>query len=939
KNNHVEFRITTNESVNAVIAIRDSNGEWIQGAAMQSGTENVANPMATFATAYRYGFSSAGLKDDTYSYEIQLTDRAGNSATTSGTFTVDNSPPEIGSFSVFPLVLTGSNGYQASVVAQVAPNNGRDADRGSGYLKVTNASGEIIATQAVTVADGRIQAALNGTNWGKGAYHVELVLVDSVGNSSVSGMDVVKDGMGPTVLYPPNKEFVSSITAIKGQVMDPDFANAYRMKKYRLLFKEGSVSMARPDDLTGFEEHASVAWVPSRLRSGTEKETEGTQEVRAVDTIGYLNPGSPRLKGDTTYTFAIAVEEEGLGVTAVKTFEVYVIKPESGAEISETGVGQLEVTPIARRYSETATGVPIEFRVVNGIANVNVDIVNMATQKVVANRRYQQIAGSEYLGTPNSKPVAPGVYISKNPSTSVWTVAVKSDGSQQTFHLDFVLQGDAGFTDISKPAAGDSLSSPAGPVMSAVIKTASEKQFQFTINTDSNEVTLNVVARMDDNSAAPFRSRFIFLGAKAVPYPSFMSMPVRRDQSIVWNWDRQLAGTEGMVDNGNYLIRVSAEGVDGAGYTEQSLTTNVRTKFQVKWGGATGDLGTSTPNAIQLAVDGNDVATVRFVANKSVRFGSVVKNADGRIIRVLASEELAHPVAQTDAHEIVWDGTYFNAGRSELVQEGTYTIETQIKPFDDTPTQTIKQQVRVTSLGRSVDRLEDWIDLDRLAPVTPINGNPVRLVTGNTYIKWRAKPYGKYYPPIDFQYVLSFENTTQRVTGYPYIPFVMVAHRWFDTVKIVPEVTLSTTFVKHVYHLFEGWKGVRDPQSHLIFANQTKLTDQSPRVDQTWTHTFSDDIDRFYGGKPDPYFENTMVVIQVKAPDGIVMDTIRIPVNQQPWPTDTREEIREIETKDPNDSRKTIKKTETVRFKKSLQQNKVRVWVNDYMAQGGDQCS
>ncbi len=33
------------------------------------------------------------------------------------------------------------------------------------------------------------------------------------------------------------------------------------------------------------------------------------------------------------------------------------------------------------------------------------------------------------------------------------------------------------------------------------------------------------------------------------------------------------------------------------------------------------------------------------------------------------------------------------------------------------------------------------------------------------------------------------------------------------------------------------------------------------------------------------------------------------------------------------------KKTESVRFKKSLEQNKVRVWVNDYMAQGGDQCS
>ena len=33
------------------------------------------------------------------------------------------------------------------------------------------------------------------------------------------------------------------------------------------------------------------------------------------------------------------------------------------------------------------------------------------------------------------------------------------------------------------------------------------------------------------------------------------------------------------------------------------------------------------------------------------------------------------------------------------------------------------------------------------------------------------------------------------------------------------------------------------------------------------------------------------------------------------------------------------KKTSAVRFSKPLKNNKVRVWVNDYMAQGGDQCS
>ena len=72
---------------------------------------------------------------------------------------------------------------------------------------------------------------------------------------------------------------------------------------------------------------------------------------------------------------------------------------------------------------------PIAFRMVNGVGNVNVDIVNAASRKVVANRRYMGLAGPVYWGVPEATSIVPAVYIWKSPTTSVWTMMVKADDS------------------------------------------------------------------------------------------------------------------------------------------------------------------------------------------------------------------------------------------------------------------------------------------------------------------------------------------------------------------------------------------------------------------------------------------------------------------------------------------------------------------------------
>ncbi|NBV84364.1 hypothetical protein EBR57_09650, partial [bacterium] len=299
---NAEFRITVNETVAAVIMIRNLAGDWVDGGSMV--TTNMA---LNGQWGLRYQCSTAAWADGVYGVQIQLTDLAGNVSVVTGNITVDHTAPVLDAVSVSPLILSGQNGYVTELTTAISEPSGAVV---AGQIVVKNSAGEVVATQGVTVGVGRRQQwHINGSMWPKGAYHIELVVRDSAGNVASNGMDVVKDGIRPTIFYPITNDIVSGIVSIKGQVMDPDFSNRYPMSKFRITVKQGDFALRTPADLAGFVENAAWAWVPNRLRSGSSMETQGTQEVRVPDTLGYFNPSAAGVQPNMPYTIAVAVEE------------------------------------------------------------------------------------------------------------------------------------------------------------------------------------------------------------------------------------------------------------------------------------------------------------------------------------------------------------------------------------------------------------------------------------------------------------------------------------------------------------------------------------------------------------------------------------------------------------------------------------------------------
>ncbi|NDD67586.1 hypothetical protein EBZ35_08090, partial [bacterium] len=498
------------------------------------------------------------------------------------------------------------------------------------------------------------------------------------------------------------------------------------------------------------------------------------------------------------YTIAVAVEEEGVGITAVSGVTVWP-SPVDGA--FDEGIGTIEMTPIGSMVPSTDGQVPVQFQIRNGGGNVNVDIVNMGTQKVVASRRFPNMVGSIYLGEPTVPVDAPAVTLWKSPTDSVWTLRVKSDGTRRTFSVDLMTQGDADFSGVSSVESGDR-ATRAGGLLSVGLTTSGIKQIQFRID-GTAVATLNIMSRLDgDGADTMFRPRFVFVGSRATAFPSFASIPLRNDAPVVWNWNRELPDGVGVVDSGIYGARVSCEGVSGAGYTEVVSTFNLVTPLRIQWGTTAEQLSeTPAPSTVMMSIDGNDVAQVVMKPNKSVKWTTSVQNSAGQPVKLLGVNQIANP--SVVPFLAAWDGT-LGDGKT-LAPLGSYRIIAVAVPNDGSPTQTFIQPVQVISDGRAVAALSDWIDLDAIAPRVIINGQPARVATGNSFLQWKVKPMGKWYPPIAFQAQMTLENMRQTVIGYPYVPFVTVAHRWFDTIHVVSQVTFRAGFMRHDYSTGYGW--------------------------------------------------------------------------------------------------------------------------------------
>ena len=880
---NIEFRITTNETAQAVIVIRDSKGTSVGGSRMSvmgaSSTSNAGWTASGNQFSYSMTAGERGLNDGKYGYEIQLTDIAGNQRSVTGSITVDATGPEIETFAVVPVILNATNQHQTQVRFKV---NGIGTQRILNVV-VKNQTGGIVATRTVTAASGVAGTVmLNGSTWLKGAYSVRFIAMDEAGNTVETGMDIVNDGMGPVIASPQDGDSVSEVTAIRGQVLDPDFSNRFGLKKFKIMVKPGKWTVNTPADLTGFVEDPSIAWVPKRLRSGAGSDTEGTMEVRVTDTVAYINPNAPNVT-DGEWTVALAVEEDQLGITGVAGVIVDVVKASgTGTPAGATGLGDVQLLPLPKT---PVTGpVTIGFRVVNGEANVAMDIVDQRTQETVFSRRFRDIRGPSYLnvgGTP--KQTVPAVYISKNPTTSVWTLTAKSDGTSRQFKINIMLDGNGSFTEVS-PVQGQDKLTQLGTGMSLELGTSTEKALTFKVSPTDTTVTMNVIASLEDGNNL-FRSLSVFVGQSA--YPGVAWVPIIKDESVSVIWDLTRFGGVGKINNGTYEIRVVAEGKNGVGWVEKTGTVTVKTPFEARWGvRADASMGTGNLTAVEISpVDGQDVASLFVVTNKPATLYAEVRSESNQLIKVLASDQLILPVTDDNANGVHWDGTQTKDGSPTVMPVGGYQIVGKVVPVDGSAVQSFKLPVSLVSGGRTMVTLGDWIDLGTLCPTVTIDGVQNRMVQGGTYVKWRVKPSGKYYAPLQFNYNLEISDAKQRVTSYPYVPFVTVAHRWFDTVNVVPEIWLHSGQMKHEHHglVWGMWADIYSREDHMVWNAPVALTGTNPAKSEIWDHEFVDNLNEWQSGKPNSDVRDLTMDFVIRAPDGTEMDRISMPVGITNW--------------------------------------------------------
>jgi hypothetical protein len=222
---------------------------------------------------------------------------------------------------------------------------------------------------------GEITLELDATGLPKGPGSLRFEVRDSYGNVAETRMPVIKDGMAPVIAYPHPQDFIDTVIAISGQVMDPDFTNTQAMQKYKLLYKRGQHTVAIPADVGDFIVDPEVAWVPARHRKGGGDflASEGNVEIRGQDILGYFNPRAAGIEDGEVYTLALAVYEEGLGITAVVGVPVTVLLPQAGELPNTGGVGGLLMMGLQARYPETVPTVGVTVQLQNGAGDISVE--------------------------------------------------------------------------------------------------------------------------------------------------------------------------------------------------------------------------------------------------------------------------------------------------------------------------------------------------------------------------------------------------------------------------------------------------------------------------------------------------------------------------------------------------------------------------------------
>ena len=905
-----ELRLNAEVSEKAMVIIKLNNLSNKTTTAYLAQTTDLPLPTAYFSSSYAWSYNNSftpGPEDGLYRIEVIARDEAGNESAprTLEAVRIDRTPPTIFGQIANPYVLTniGANAYKTTLAYSLRENGLGDKGEGVGVkVKIFNAT-----TGKLADAYEEAPASLTEENkivWHstteqlKGAYKFQIIAIDDVGNSAIAYSTCVKDGIAPVISFPAEDAEISGLVSIRGTAMDPDWSNDKPFKQYRVYLARGDKSkMEAATILSQASALLPAALEVPLIHRGGGASNISLRPLQNDATLAYLNTNGLE---NGEYTILVIVDEEsGDSLSVTRLINVNNNSFSSSAMTSP----YIKLKPLASTVdfkADDSVKLPIGF--INSVkpANVYVEIVeprrsvagaNEDSEKVVFFKYFPNILGAPFIGKPDYKAGTDlGYFIWSDESG--YHIRWSADGSSHKFSGNLIAMG--GTVNIT---GGNSSVSSIGSMISWN-KTISGGEGGFDFTADGGQ--LMITPKLDEDPTSPsIYADNVYLGitkqtqqylplvidvaGQRLVNLTEMGKPSSSSTAVLpsgLDWDGRL-DTGAYVDNGNYIVRVIAEGVDGQGLASAEAVVNVTTPFELKVKEATNKEFSS------LSVP--DRVSVFYNVSKDALITAQVQKENGEFVASLAAGKEGLGTLPTNPLSLVWTGNYPDSDSTQVVTGGTYKLilTAVAKDGSGNRTETISG-IKVVSFARN----EALVKLGPIGEEIDYNDGfglkKIRLAAGESPFYFEAKGYGNYHPVKDLTYTLTAQGK-QKLTAYPYVPFAGLMHRGFDKVSVKVEVTTKIHWTQYGYIFLEGWKengkdATRDFSSNYTFSVDKPIgTPPITKNFSIWDFKSRDEYN--WGdlhGEPKPRFDgiDLNIVVRPAGDTGWELDKISIPYNE-----------------------------------------------------------
>ncbi|MBU0574403.1 MAG: hypothetical protein KKH83_08015, partial [Candidatus Margulisbacteria bacterium] len=603
----------------------------------------------------------------------------------------------------------------------------------------------------------------------------------------------VKDGIAPVISYPStNGDEVSGTIAIRGTAMDPDWTNGKAFKQYSVFIQDGT---------TGIE-------VPAAHRGPTDPLNVGRRPLQNDSTLAYLYTNS---LPNGTYTIKVVVEEEG-GKTVSSTRVITVNNSEFTDQNNDAPYITLYDLPGKVDFKlDDSVKVPITFQ--NSVKQANVhleverryeglsDVEGGYEGRIVYYKYFPNIAGAPFTGQPKyDEGKDLGYFIWQDGDQ--WSIRWSTDGTNHHFTGNIVAVGGEIVADKSESMISWDENSSGG--------------FDFTVTNGTQQLLITPKIDEDPENINPYASNvYLGIAKKTQAYLPIMidvqkgelvdmasmgtsaaneggdAHPRLQESVSGTDWNGKF-DTGGYVDNGNYIIRVRAEGADGKGISVEEKRIEVTTPYEIA------NLEVTNKEFSPLGV--LDRVSVFYNISKDSLVSAYVYSSEGgksisRLLAILCeNKEILGMMNKYNRDTIVWKGNYPDPESGTVVTSGDYSIKLKLTPKDGSGA--IEETISGIRVMPSYHDLS-YAKLEPIGQDAVLNGQSIKLAEGDAPYYFEAQGRGQYYPPKPFDYTLTASGQ-QRFDTYPYVPFAGLMHRGFRQVDVKAVIRIKYEGYTHL---------------------------------------------------------------------------------------------------------------------------------------------